>query len=197
MTALYVITKIFTFPGAIIKALFEQIMCRIYGSPVEDSRYMRTNEMCGHVEHELIDGPVKSYFFCFIPGLLNFLIGLFVSLFAVVNVDILGNYSGFISNSAILNQVLPASLIANTDLVGTLDFILPLFFLWVSFSMFVNMAPLVEDVLSMKEQYSKLNPVLKVIFFPGYIGMRVGAKLEGMGLTFVIFAVIAFFMAIL
>ena len=72
MTVIYVLSKILTFPGALTKALFEQIMCRIFKCPVEDNRYLRTDKMCGHIEHEAVNSPVKSYLFCFIPGLLNF-----------------------------------------------------------------------------------------------------------------------------
>ncbi len=199
MKVIYIITKILTFPGALTKALFEQIMCRIFRCPVEDNRYLRTDEMCGHIEHELIKGPVKSYMFCFIPGLLNFLLACVIGIFPLVNILNLGNYSGFVSFpgpflSAIL-QSLPAesqeaAQSALEVLAGvptlTLDFIIPFFFAWVSISLLTNLFPIIEDAVVMKEQYKNLNVVLKIIFFPGFIVMQVGARLEKYGITFLL-----------
>ena len=197
MTAFYVITKFLTFPGAITKTLFEHIMCKICKVPVEDTRSLRTDEMCGHVEHELIERPAASFWFCFIPGLLNFLLGMGLSIFAIINVYLLGNYAGFIQNNPLLSSLLNGALTANPTLIGTLDFLLPLLFLWLGFSMFVNMAPLTEDALMMKEQYKNLNGFLKVLFAPGCIVMRIGAMLERYGITFILFAAIAFVLAII
>lgn len=187
MTVFYVLTKIFTFPGALTKALFEQIMCRIFKSPVEDNRYLRTDEMCGHVEHELIERPAASYFFCLIPGLLNFLLGLTVGLFAFINIVALGNYSGFISSVQAI-----ARTITDETLRTLLNAVLPWIFMWLSVSMFANVAPLYEDALVMKEQYGNFGGFAKVILFPGYILMRISAKLEGMGISFVILAALVF-----
>ena len=97
MKLIYVYVKIFTFPGALTKAFFEQIMCRIFRCPVEDNRYLRTDEMCGHVEHELIRKPVESYLFCLIPGLLNFLLAVMLGVIPFVNIFLLGNYSSLVS----------------------------------------------------------------------------------------------------
>ena len=197
MTAFYVITKFLTFPGAITKTLFEHIMCKICKVPVEDTRSLRTDEMCGHAEHELIERPAASFWFCFIPGLLNFLLGMGLSIFAIINVYLLGNYAGFIQNNPLLSSLLNGALTANPTLIGTLDFLLPLLFLWLGFSMFVNMAPLPEDALMMKEQYKNLNGFLKVLFAPGCFVMRIGAVLERYGITFILFAAIAFVLAII
>ena len=151
MTLWYVITKIFTFPGALTKAFYEQLMCKIFKCPVEDNRYLRTDEMCGHVEHEFIERPVASFMYCFIPGLLNFLFGLFLGLFPLINVVYLGNYTGFVASSQILS-----SAITDTNAVALVDMLLPIVFMWLSVSMFNNLFPLVEDAVVMKEQYSKL-----------------------------------------
>lgn len=191
MTAIYVIIKILTFPGALTKAFFEQIMCRIFRCPVEDNRYLRTDEMCGHVEHELIEKPAASYFFCLIPGLLNFSLALSLSWFPLINIVMLGNYTGFVASSSLLS-----SFITEPALVKTVDFLIPFFFAWLCVSLLSNLFPLYEDALVMKEQYGKLNKVAKVIFFPGYIIMRAGAWLEKYSLTFVILAVITFLLAI-
>ena len=191
MTVWYVITKIFTFPGALTKAFYEQLMCKIFKCPVEDNRYLRTDEMCGHVEHEFIERPVASFMYCFIPGLLNFCFGLFLGLFPLINVLYLGNYSGFVASSQILS-----SAIKDTNAVALVDMLLPIVFMWLSVSMFNNLIPLLEDAVVMKEQYSKLNGFAKVIFFPGYIVMSIGARLEKYGISFIILAVLSFVFAI-
>lgn len=191
MTYWYVITKIFTFPGALTKAFYEQLMCKIFKCPVEDNRYLRTDEMCGHVEHEFIERPVASFMYCFIPGLLNFLFGLFLGLFPLINVVYLGNYTGFVSASQILS-----SAITDSNAVALVDMLLPIIFMWLSVSMFNNLFPLLEDAVVMKEQYSKLNKFAKVIFFPGYIVMSVGARLEKYGISFIILAALSFLFAI-
>lgn len=197
MTVFYVITKFLTFPGAITKALFEHIMCKVLKLPVEDTRCLRTDEMCGHIEHELVERPAAGFWLCFIPGLLNFLLGMSLSLFGVINVYCLGNYTGFIQNNALLSNLFASALTGNANLVSTVNFLLPIFFLWLGFSMFVNMAPLQEDALMMKEQYKNLNGFLKVLFAPGYFVMSIGAPMERYGVTFVLFAVIAVVLAIL
>ena len=190
MKLIYVITKILTFPGALTKAFFEQIMCRIFKCPVEDNRYLRTDEMCGHVDHELIERPVASYMFCLIPGLLNFLLAQMLCLFPFINIGILGNYTGFISSSAL------SAFITEEAMIKTLDFILPFFFAWVCISLLTNIFPLFEDAIVMKEQYKNLKGVLKVIFFPGYIVMRIGAVLEKYGITFILLIAATFVIAI-
>ena len=53
MTTLYIITKYLTFPGALVRGFFEQLVCRICGIPVEDNRIVRRDELSGHIEHEL------------------------------------------------------------------------------------------------------------------------------------------------
>ncbi len=203
MKLIYVYVKIFTFPGALTKALFEQIACRMFGVPVEDNRYLRTDEMCGHVEHELIHKPVESYLFCLIPGLLNFLLAVMLGVIPFVNIFLLGNYSSLVSYYATtaaelahepiisivfdpLSEAFTKLITEQPMLVKTIDFLTPFFFAWLSISMLTNLFPLVEDAVAMKEQYGKLSTLLRVIFFPGYIVMRAGAILEKYSVTFVL-----------
>ena len=47
MTALYIASKILTFPGAYIRGFWEQLTCRILGLPVEIPGYLRIDEACG------------------------------------------------------------------------------------------------------------------------------------------------------
>ena len=203
MKLIYVYVKIFTFPGALTKAFFEQVMCRIFRCPVEDNRYLRTDEMCGHVEHELIRKPVESYLFCLIPGLLNFLLAVMLGIIPFVNIFLLGNYSSLVSYYATtaaelahepiisiifdpLSEAFTKLITEQPMLVKTIDFLTPFFFVWLSISMLTNLFPLVEDAVAMKEQYGKLSTLLRVIFFPGYIVMRAGAILEKYSATFVL-----------
>ena len=203
MKLIYVYVKIFTFPGALAKAFFAQIMCRIFRCPVEDNRYLRTDEMCGHVEHELIHTPLESYLFCFIPGLLNFLLAVMLGVIPFVNIFLLGNYSSLVSYYATtaaelahepiisiifdpLSEAFTKLITEQPMLVKTIDFLTPFFFAWLSISMLTNLFPLVEDAVAMKEQYGKLSTLLRVIFFPGYIVMRAGAILEKYSATFVL-----------
>lgn len=192
MIVIYVISKILTFPGALTKAFYEQIMCKILKCPVEDNRYIRTDEMCGHVEHELIERPVASFMYCFIPGLLNFLLAMFVGLFPLVNVVYLGNYSGFVASMQALS-----SAITDANAVALVDTLLPILFVWLTVSLLNNLFPLVEDAMVMKEQYSKLNIVAKILFAPGFVVMCIGSKLEKTGLSFVILAVLSFVLAVI
>ena len=192
MTVFYVLSKILTFPGALTKALFEQIMCRIFKCPVEDNRYLRTDKMCGHIEHEAIKSPVKSYLFCFIPGLLNFLLGCTIGLFPLVNILNLGNYSGFVVFPQELSQSVQNPEMLETP-AKTLDLAIIFFFAWVSISLLSNLFPIIKDAVIMKEQYKNLPTALKIIFFPGYIGMQVGARLEKFGLTFLILIALTVF----
>ena len=206
MKLIYVYVKIFTFPGALTKALFEQIACRMYGVPVEDNRYLRTDEMCGHVEHELIHKPVESYLFCLIPGLLNFLLAVMLGVIPFVNIFLLGNYSSLVSYYATtaaelahepivsiifdpLSEAFTKLITEQPMVVKTIDFLTPFFFAWLSISMLTNLFPRTEDAVVMKEQYGKLGEIskpLKIIFFPGYIVMRAGAILEKYSVTFVL-----------
>lgn len=191
MTAIYVITKILTFPGALTKAFYEQIMCKILKCPVEDNRYLRTDEMCGHVEHEFIERPVASFMYCFIPGLLNFMLAMFLGFFPLVNVVYLGNYSGFVASSSALS-----SAITDSNAVALIDMLLPIVFMWLTASLLNNLFPLVEDAMVMKEQYSKLNIVAKILFAPGFAVMYIGSRLEKYGLSFLILAALSFVLAI-
>ena len=189
MSIFYVITKLLTFPGALTKALFEHIMCKILKSPVDSIGYLSLDETCGHVDHELIERPAASFWYCFIPGLLNWLLGIILGLFPLINIAFLGNYTGFLESFGVQ--------LGNANLQTTLNFLLPWIFAWLSFSMFTNLAPMVEDSLVMKEQYGKLPGFLKFLFALGYINMRIGAVLEKYGVTFICFALVTFVLAII
>ena len=89
MTTLYVITKYLTFPGALLRCFWEQFMCKLGKVPIENNKCLQTNEMCGHIEHEMIDSNVKSFFNAFIPGLLTFIMGVICLIPPVIDLLIL------------------------------------------------------------------------------------------------------------
>ena len=59
MTGLYILIRYLTFPGAIMKGFWQQVVCRICKVPVEDNRYLRNDEMCGSVEHEFMPNGLR------------------------------------------------------------------------------------------------------------------------------------------
>ena len=122
--------------------------------------------------------------------MLNFFLAQLLCLFPLVNIGLLGNYSGFVASSSL------SSFITEDAMIRTLDFIIPFFFAWLCVSLLTNVFPLFEDSIVMKEQYKKLNVFLKIIFFPGFIVMRVGSWLEKYGLTFVLLITVTFILAI-
>lgn len=54
MRAVYLTVKYITIVGTFLQGFFEHLSCRMYDVLIEDGRYLRSNEMCGHIEHELI-----------------------------------------------------------------------------------------------------------------------------------------------
>lgn len=121
MGFIHYLLKILTFPGAFLKAFLEQLACRMYGVPVEFSRYFQKNELCGHVEHLL--APKKGSFgICFLPHIIMLLCGLAFSVPSAMNIVYLGKFNIF----------------------GIL-------FLWLGISCFLNCFPLIEDALNMWE----------------------------------------------
>ncbi len=162
MTAIYIIIKYLTFPGAYIRCMLEQIICRIWKVPVEDNRCLRKDETVSHVEHEFMPTVNSAFFFCFIPSFLCILgaivIGLIPTLFTVY---------------ARINDLA-------LTLVNLLGY-------WFAVSLFVNAFALVEDVWHMTESvYKKGNILQKVIFAPGVAFNFIGAYLEKYSITFLI-----------
>ena len=75
MTTLYIATRYVTFIGALLRTFWEQLACRICLVPIEEVRPLRADELCGHVEHELTKKLSKTFFVCWFPFTMNFLIG--------------------------------------------------------------------------------------------------------------------------
>ena len=81
MTILYVISKYVTVIGSALKALWEQVFCRILKIPVQDAHWTQANELCGHVDHDFSESKVKTFLICYLPGFMNRILayGLFIS----------------------------------------------------------------------------------------------------------------------
>jgi|GEM_PF-4708387 len=75
MKIIYLITKIITYPGAYLKGFFEHLTCRALGLPVLSNRYLRSTLWCGHAEHLPAATPSQAFMLCFLPFMLQFLLG--------------------------------------------------------------------------------------------------------------------------
>ena len=160
MTMICVITRILTFPGAFFRNLWELLVCRLCSIAVYDTSAFRYSEFCGHAEHERIyDNPWKSFFTCWFPFTMNFVLSLY-----------------FLSGSAY--QLL---------YIGDTQNIVSYLFLWLGVSFAANCAPSFEDMLSFKDSvYGGKNILLKIIFAPFFAVFCVMACLERYSLTFLL-----------
>lgn len=166
MTYLYVFTRVITYFGTELRVLWEHIVCRACSIPAEDTRTFKVSEMCGHVEHELAKKLSSAFSLCFVPFIINFVIGILMLL--------TGSYRVFY--------------------IGDISF-LGLLFLWLGVSLLANCAPSFEDVLSFKDQLYKKETSLfaKILLTPHFAVSYAFAYLERFSITLVLavlFAVI-------
>ena len=158
MTFIYTVIKYVTFPGAYIRCFFEQILLRITKTPVEDSRYIRDDEMSGHIEHELIKSPCSALFTALIPCLIN-----------ICGAAFLAVCSLFFSPSSVAGRIFSG------------------LSLWFAVSLLSNCFPTVEDALNMAHRiYKEGNIFEKILFSPFFAVLFVGAYLEKYSLTFAV-----------
>ena len=127
MTALYVASKILTFPGAYIRGFWEQLTCRILGLPVEIPGYLRIDEACSHVEHAMAKKGFAAYLMATGPGFMNFNAGFALFFGGFMNLKYMG--------------------ITPFDSVPL--FILYVVMTYVGISMLCNVFPLVEDAMNL------------------------------------------------
>lgn len=167
MTAVYIMTRFLTFPGALVRGFFEHLVCRICGIPVEDNRIVRRDELSGHIEHELFPKARGAFAVCFVPAFMNGVLAFLLFLCPFVNLFLF-------------------------EMNGVLSIILGVISYWFAFSLYVNSYPTIEDALNMKEKVYKNGSVLQKIFYsPGFVFLYVGAFAERYCVTFLI-AVAAF-----
>ena len=162
MTALYIIIKYLTFPGALVRGMWEQVVCRVSKVPVEDNRYIRKDEMISHIEHELMPTARGAFAICFVPCLFNLL-------------------------GALIMGIIPSVMLLYLGFSGTMFTLACAVSYWFAVSLFVNAFPLIEDAMNMTEKvYKKGNILQKIIYAPGVALTYLGAYLERYCLTFVI-----------
>ncbi|MDD6807204.1 MAG: hypothetical protein PUD72_01970 [Oscillospiraceae bacterium] len=159
MAIIYFIVKIITIPGTLLKAFLEHLACRMFDVPVEFSKYIQKNELCGHIEHVLADKK-GSFGICFMPHIISL-------------------FSGIV-------MVLPASM--NLFYLGKVN-IFSIVFIYVGISCLTNCFPLLEDAINMwsnlygKESTAKT--VSKVFMFIPAIIMYAGAYIDRFGITLI------------
>lgn len=181
MKIIYVISKYVTFPGSFSKGFLEHVVCRLLGVNIYAAdKYVSRNELSGHVAVLPPKGVLKSFFVCFLPGLLNFLIGAagyFCSLFML---GLLG--VGF--NDAFSGLRLPL-------------FFVYCFFLWFGGSFMCNLFPYIEDAQHMWQTLysaeSKAGAFAKIVLFIPAAIIFVGSYLEKYGITLVVNIALAVF----
>mgnify|MGYP003296918417 CR=1 FL=1 len=158
MTFLYIVTKYLTFPGVYVRCMWEQIVCRITKTPVEDTRYIRDDEMSSHIDHELIESPSGSLAIALVPFIFNCIAAFFLGLFPFF----------FRPTGAIASVSTSLSM-------------------WFCFSLCCNLFPQVEDALNMVDKiYKKGNILQKILFAPFVAVFFIGAYLERYCITFII-----------
>ena len=160
MTNLYVITRVLTFFGALMRTFWEHLACRMCSVPVEDVRAFKSSELCGHVEHALVKNKKHIFLICWLPITLNFIFACCFLLSGAYRVIYIGDYK------TISSWV----------------------FLWLGISFAANCVPSFEDVLSFKDVFYSKNSGLagKIILAP-FFGVIYGfALLERFSLTLVV-----------
>ncbi len=157
MSIIYIIVKILTLPGAVTHAFFEHMVCRSAKVIVEDERTVQFNEMLSHIDHQLIKRKGPSFDICFIPFLLNFLLGFLVLCYGATGIIYFARY---------------------TDIFAWVC-------LYLGISLLTNIFPQIEDVMMIKENYFNENnkALSKVLVAPWYGIFVVGSRLEKWGLT--------------
>ena len=171
MTALYILIKYLTFPGALVRGMWEQTVCRWSKVPVEDNRYIRRDEMISHIEHEFMPKARGAFAICFVPFFFNML-------------------------GALIFGTIPAVMLLYLQFRGIFLLATCAVSYWFAFSLFVNAFPLIEDVMNMFDKvYRKGNILQKIFYAPGAGICFLGAYLERYGITFLL--AIAFTVAII
>lgn len=173
MTALYCFIRFLTFPGVYARCFWEQIVCRICGIPVEDNRYLRQDEMSGHIDHELMPTASSAFAFCFLPAFLN-----------AVGALILG--------------ILPLYFLFLYETTNLIIILISAISFWFSCSLYLNSYSLVEDAINMMEKIYKHGNILqKIIYTPGAVLLYIGSFLERYCVTFIAVVVLTVTAAVL
>jgi hypothetical protein len=169
MNIIYMIGKFITLPGTYIKTFWEHFTCRILGLPVETADYLHYDETLGHVDHEFAGTKPKSFLLCWLPGLVN---------------KILGVPMLFAGSLGILYLGVEPVVRETGD--KTWLFYVYLVLLYLGISLLCNIFPLVEDALLMWEKIygaDGAHIVWKIILFIPAVCMVAGSYLERYSIT--------------
>ena len=166
------------FPGTYMKAFFEHIVCRVLGIKVYSAqKYISKTALSGHVSVVSDDSASKSFFFCFLPGLLSFIVGAPSVLVGCVTLGYLG-----------IDVIDPL-----TGAFSPMFIVYCLVFLFGA-SFFTSMFPYHEDAVHMWNViYGKANhthPIWKLIAFVPSCIIVAGAFLERYCITFLMYVAV-------
>lgn len=162
MTGLYILLKNLTFPGAFVRGMWEQTVCRFSMVVVEDNRYLRQDELSSHIDHELMPTARSAFAMCFVPFFFSML-------------------------GAFIFGLVPTVMLLYLQFKGLLLGITCAISYWFAVSLFFNAFPLVEDAMNMVDKvYHSGNILQKILYAPGVAITYVGAYLEKYCVTFLI-----------
>ena len=162
MTGLYVLTKYLTFPGCLMRGFWQQVVCRMCKVPVEDNRYIRNDETCGHIEHEFMPRARGAFAFCFVPAFM-------------------------MSIMAFMLCLVPAFITIYLEIGDIYLKIASAVSYWFAISFYVNSYPMIEDAINMMNKVYKHGNILQKIFYaPSAVILYLGAYLERYGITFIL-----------
>ncbi len=163
MTVLYVITRYITFFGSFLRAFWQHVACRLCKIAVEDTRCFKSDELCGHIEHEIPERLGQSFGVCFLPFFMNFLLG--------CSFLLTGSYRVFF--------------------IGDVGSIAPFLLVWLGFSCFANCTPCYEDMLAFRDYlYKGKSKLIKIILSPFFGVCFVCTSMERYSVTVVLAAVL-------
>lgn len=91
MKWVYILTKAMYFPGTFLKGFWEHAVCRTLRIPTaEVKHYVSQTMYSGHVSMTPATKPSRAFFACFLPSVMNFLIGFPIFSAGAVTLGFLG-----------------------------------------------------------------------------------------------------------
>ncbi len=153
-----------TICGAVLRGYFEHMTLKLCRVPVEDRSYLQRSELFGHVEHKPVKSFGKSLCICFLPGLLECLVGALIALPAVLQLFYMG--------------VMPRNIV---DGRVSVMFIVCTVVLYFAVSLFCHAFPTYEDALYLWESRKQTNIAVRILLFVPMVCIRAGAFLARFG----------------
>ena len=130
--------------------------------PVEDNRYLRGDELSGHIDHELMPTARSAFAICFVPAFFN-------------------------AVGAFLLAIFPISYLFIYETTDLFSLIICALSYWFSCSLFINSYSLIEDAMNMTDKVYRHGNILQKIFYsPAIACLYLGSYLERYGITFIL-----------